>query len=104
MPAKKEYGCRFFMWKKEFDNNPGYNPSQQPNFNSPGPSTPPACTSEQEECSNCKFKYLQINMLETRIKMLETKLELAMNPENHACMLVALLNELLDSVGNLTVG
>ena len=87
------------MWKDEFDQNLGLGSSNSTpgssecSYSSPGPS----------DCSKCKLKDLQINMLETKIKVLETKLEMAMNPDNHACMSGALLNDLIESVGNISV-
>ena len=96
-PSRKEYGCKYFMWKDEFDEYYGFSSSNT----SPGPTE--CSSSGPTDCSKCKFKDLKINMLETKIKMLEAKLELAMNPDNHACMSGALLNELLESVENLSV-
>ena len=43
------------------------------------------CRFEPTECSKCKVKDLTINMLETRIKMLDATLEMIRNPEDHAC-------------------
>ncbi|GJU07546.1 hypothetical protein Tco_1123976 [Tanacetum coccineum] len=41
--------------------------------------------SQPTKCSNCKVKDLRINMLVTRIKMLEARLECERHPEDHAC-------------------
>ncbi|GJX69782.1 hypothetical protein Tco_0305509 [Tanacetum coccineum] len=57
--------------------------------------------SEQTKCSNFKVKDLKINMLETRIKILEARLELERHPEDHTCQSGAILYELLDDMENL---
>ncbi|GKE40732.1 hypothetical protein Tco_1464137 [Tanacetum coccineum] len=66
------------------------------------------CRSEPIECSNCKVKYLTINRLESRnralkarLRMLEARLEMERNPEDHACQSGAILNELLDDMEDL---
>ncbi|GJW38419.1 hypothetical protein Tco_0064264 [Tanacetum coccineum] len=53
------------------------------------------CRSEPIECSNCKVKDLTINRLESRnralkarLRMLEARLEMERNPEDHACQLL----------------
>ncbi|GKC51450.1 hypothetical protein Tco_1074195 [Tanacetum coccineum] len=40
-------------------------------------------------------------MLETRLKMLETIIEMKRHPEDHACQSAAMLHELLNDVENL---
>ncbi|GJX61985.1 hypothetical protein Tco_0294885 [Tanacetum coccineum] len=74
----------------------------QPSYSS-GP-----CRSELIECSNCKVKDLMINRLESRnkalkarLRMLEARLEMERNPEDHACQSGAILNELLDDIEDL---
>ncbi|GKD76098.1 hypothetical protein Tco_1334380 [Tanacetum coccineum] len=74
----------------------------QPSYSS-GP-----CRSEPIECSNCKVKDLTINRLESRnralkarLRMLEARLEMERNPEDHACQSGAILNELLDDMEDL---
>ncbi|GKB78330.1 hypothetical protein Tco_0945225 [Tanacetum coccineum] len=64
--------------------------------------------SEPIECSNCKVKDLTINRLESRnralkarLRMLEARLEMERNPEDHACQSGAILNELLDDMEDL---
>ncbi|GJW90586.1 hypothetical protein Tco_0168139 [Tanacetum coccineum] len=66
------------------------------------------CRSEPIECSNCKIKDLTIYKLElrnralkARLRMLEARLEMERNLEDHACQSGAILNELLDDMENL---
>ncbi|GJX58464.1 hypothetical protein Tco_0289854 [Tanacetum coccineum] len=59
--------------------------------------------SEPTKCSNFKVKDLKINMLKTRIKILEARLELQRQPEDQACQLGALHYELLDDLENLRI-
>ncbi|GKE17712.1 hypothetical protein Tco_1425289 [Tanacetum coccineum] len=74
----------------------------QPSYSS-GP-----CRSETIEWSNCKVEDLTINRLESRnralkarLRMLEARLEMERNPEDHACQSGAILNELLDDMEDL---
>lgn len=62
------------------------------------------------ECSNCNAKDLRINklesqkqVLETRVRMLEARLEMARNPDDHdhVCQSDAILRELLSDMENL---
>ncbi|GJZ21537.1 hypothetical protein Tco_0558576 [Tanacetum coccineum] len=46
-------------------------------------------------------KDLWIKMLEARLKMLETRLEMERHPEDHACQSAAMLHELLNDMENL---
>ncbi|GKA19687.1 hypothetical protein Tco_0699602 [Tanacetum coccineum] len=116
MPGTKNYGCGYFDWKDAFDerlmvsssstsegsSGPYRSEQPQPSYSS-GP-----CRSEPIECSNCKVKDLTINRLESRnralkarLRMLEARLEMERNPEDHACKSGAILNELLDDMENL---
>ncbi|GJV72680.1 reverse transcriptase domain-containing protein [Tanacetum coccineum] len=96
LPGTKNYGCGYFDWKDAFDERlmvsssstsegPHRSVQPQPSYSS-GP-----CRSEPIECSNCKVKDLTINRLESRnralkarLRMLEARLEMERNPEDHA--------------------
>ncbi|GJR42115.1 hypothetical protein Tco_1310218 [Tanacetum coccineum] len=103
-PAKQDYGCKYFIWKDDLD-------LQLRISSSPGPSTPRGSSqgfsihpssssgpseSAPTECLNCKVKDL-------KIKMLEARLEMERNPEDHACQSAAILHELLNEMENLRV-
>ena len=69
-----------------------------------GASTSSGSGSAPTRCSNCREKDLTVNMLEaqnqlllSRIRMLEAKLEMATYPDNHdhACQSDAILRDLL---------
>ncbi|GJS00136.1 hypothetical protein Tco_0316644 [Tanacetum coccineum] len=101
-PGTKNYGCGYFDWKDAFDERLMVSSSST----SEGSSGP--YRSEPIECSNCKVKDLTINRLESRnralkarLRMLEARLEMERNPEDHACKSGAILNELLDDMENL---
>ncbi|GJS79155.1 hypothetical protein Tco_0729036 [Tanacetum coccineum] len=114
-PGTKNYGCGYFYWKDAFDerlmisttticysSGPHRSVQPQPSYSS-GP-----CRSEPIECSSSKVKDLTINMLESRnralkarLRILEARLEMEMNPEDHACQSGAILNELLDDMEDL---
>ena len=64
--------------------------------------------SSSTQCSNCVAKDNEcvakdneIKLLKTRIKTLEMELELARNPEDHACQSGARLHDLLNDMNNL---
>nr|GEV02035.1 hypothetical protein [Tanacetum cinerariifolium] len=57
----------------------------------------------QQKYSNCKVNDLKINMLETRIKILEARLELERHPKDRAYQSCAILYELLDDMENLCI-
>ncbi|GJV52560.1 hypothetical protein Tco_1448301 [Tanacetum coccineum] len=85
-----------------YSSGPHRSVQPQPSYSS-GP-----CRSESIECSNCKVKDLTINRLESRnralkarLRMLEARLEMERNPEDHACQSGAILNELLDDMEDL---
>ena len=72
-------------------------------------STSSGSGSAPTRCSNCDEKDLRINMLEaqkqvleTRVRMLEAKLEMATYPDNHnhACESDAILLDLLGDMDN----
>ncbi|GJW93100.1 uncharacterized mitochondrial protein-like protein [Tanacetum coccineum] len=85
VPGTKNYGCGYFDWKDAFDERLMVSSSST----SEGSSGP--YRSEPIECSNCKVKDLTINRLESRnralkarLRMLEARLEMERNPEDHA--------------------
>ena len=75
--------CRYFRWKDEFE---------EEYFNQASSST---------QCSNCVAKDNENKLLKTRIKTLKMELELARNPENHACKSGARLHDLLNEMNKL---
>ncbi|GJT92852.1 hypothetical protein Tco_1081697 [Tanacetum coccineum] len=88
--------------QSSYSSGPHRSVQPQPSYSS-GP-----CRSEPIECSNCKVKDLTINRLESRnralkarLRMLEARLEMERNPEDHACQSGAILNELLDDMEDL---
>ncbi|GJX40263.1 hypothetical protein Tco_0255253 [Tanacetum coccineum] len=88
--------------QSSYSSGPHRSVQPQPSYSS-GP-----CRSEPIECSNCKVKDLTINRLESRnralkarLRMLEARLEMERNPEDHACQSGAILNELLDDIEDL---
>ncbi|GJZ47660.1 hypothetical protein Tco_0601492 [Tanacetum coccineum] len=71
--------------QSSYSSGPHRSVQPQPSYSS-GP-----CRSEPIECSNCKVKDLTINRLESRnralkarLRMLEARLEMERNPEDHA--------------------
>ena len=95
-PREKGHGCGYFMWKSEFDEQ------LQVIYS--------ASTSHGSGCTNCHEKDLRINMLEaqkqvleTKVRLLEARLEMATNPDNndHACQSDAILRDLLGDMENL---
>jgi hypothetical protein len=87
------------MWKSEFDDQLQVISSA---------STSHGSGSAPTRCSNCHEKNLRINMLkaqkrvlETRVRMPEARLEMATNPDNHACQSDAILRDLLGDMENL---
>ncbi|GJY70697.1 hypothetical protein Tco_0474400 [Tanacetum coccineum] len=104
-PGTKNYGCGYFDWKDAFDerlmvsssstsegsSGPYRSEQPQPSY-SPGPyrSAQPQL-SYSSGCLNCKVKDLTINRLESRnkalkvrLRMLEARLEMERNLEDHA--------------------
>ena len=84
------------MWKSEFDDNLQVISS----------------ASTSQGCSNCNEKDLRIHrleaqkqVLETRVRMLEARLEMATNPDNHdhACQSDAILHDLLGDMENFRI-
>jgi hypothetical protein len=84
------------MWKSEFDEQ------LQVIYS--------ASTSHGSGCTNCHEKDLRINMLEaqkqvleTKVRLLEARLEMATNPDNndHAFQSDAILRNLLGDMENL---
>nr|GEY64388.1 hypothetical protein [Tanacetum cinerariifolium] len=56
---------------------------------------------EPTEYSSYKVNDLKINMIETRIKILEARLELERHLEDRVCQSCAILYEILDDMENL---
>ncbi|GJV19368.1 hypothetical protein Tco_1368388 [Tanacetum coccineum] len=97
----KKYGCGYFIWKDDLDLQLHRSSSHGPSTSqgsSPGHSTHPSYSprSGPTECSNCKVKDLRINMLEARLKMLDTRLEMKRRCKDHACQSPPMLLELLN--------
>ncbi|GJU16465.1 hypothetical protein Tco_1144431 [Tanacetum coccineum] len=95
VPAKQDYGCKYFIWKDDLDLQllevllQGFQYIQvlfRDLLN----------LHQQTECLNCKVKDL-------KIKMLEARLEMERNPEDHTCQSAAILHELLNEMENLRV-
>ena len=89
------------MWKSQFDDHLRVISSA---------STSHGDGSAPTECLNCNAEDLRINMLEsqkqvleTRVRMLEARIETATNHDNpdHACQSAAILRELLGDMDNL---
>ncbi|GKE97754.1 phospholipase-like protein [Tanacetum coccineum] len=115
-PGIDDRGCGYFMWMDDLtlhissssgsSTPPSYSPgtSTHPSY-SPGTSTrlsysPGSSRSAQNlgkaECSNCKF-------LAEKIKILEGALEMERHPEKHTLDLAAILHELYNEMGKLSM-
>ncbi|GKF19483.1 hypothetical protein Tco_0068121, partial [Tanacetum coccineum] len=55
------------------------------------------------ECSNCKFLAENIKTLEAKIKILEVALEMERHPEKHTLDSAAILHELYNEMGKLSM-
>ncbi|GJV49015.1 hypothetical protein Tco_1439227 [Tanacetum coccineum] len=76
------------------------------NFNSPSYSHGIFKTAQnlgKAECSNCKFLAEKIKTLEAKIKILEGALEMERHPEKHTLDSVAILHELYNEMGKLSM-
>ncbi|GKE24906.1 phospholipase-like protein [Tanacetum coccineum] len=93
---------------------PSYSPgtSSTPPSYSPGTSTRPSFSPrssrsaqnlEKAECSNCKFLAEKIKTLEVKIKILEGVLEMERHPEKHTLDSAAILHELYNEMGKLSM-
>ncbi|GJS75926.1 zinc finger, CCHC-type containing protein [Tanacetum coccineum] len=89
----REYEVEIAMWKAQAQRVARLNTIERQSY--------ALLESEQTKCSNFKVKDLKINMLETRIKILEARLKLERHPEDHTCQSRAILYELLDDMENL---
>ncbi|GJZ90832.1 hypothetical protein Tco_0662759 [Tanacetum coccineum] len=59
--------------------------------------------SESRCCSNCKFLAEKIKTLEAKIKILEGALEMERHPEKHTLDSAAILHELYNEMGKLSM-
>ncbi|GKA77460.1 hypothetical protein Tco_0783921 [Tanacetum coccineum] len=122
-PGTQDRGCGYFMWMDDLrlhissssgsSTPPSYSPgtSTRPSY-SPGTSTRPSYSlgssrSTQNlgkaECSNCKFLAEKIKTLEAKIKILEGALEMERHPEKHTFDSSAILHELYNEMGKLSM-
>ncbi|GJW68556.1 hypothetical protein Tco_0122980 [Tanacetum coccineum] len=58
---------------------------------------------KKAECSNCKFLAEKIKTLEAKIKILEGALEMERHPEKHILDSVAILHEVYNEMGKLSM-
>ncbi|GKD25347.1 hypothetical protein Tco_1231561, partial [Tanacetum coccineum] len=104
------FGCDFFLWKEErarllvssprASSSPSYppGPSTPPSY-SPGPLTPQSYSLghlRNAECSNCKH-------LLGKITVLEAIVEMYMHLEQHTLNSAALLHEVYNDMGKLSL-
>ncbi|GJX48986.1 hypothetical protein Tco_0275831, partial [Tanacetum coccineum] len=116
-------GCGYFMWMDDLtlhmssssgsSTPPSYSPgtSTHPSY-SPRTSTRPSYSPGSSryaqnlgkaECSNCKFLAEKIKTLEAKIKILEGALEMERYPEKHILDSAAILHELYNEMGKLSM-
>ncbi|GJW69397.1 phospholipase-like protein [Tanacetum coccineum] len=112
-PGTQDRGCGYFMWMDDLrlhissssgsSTPPSYSPgtSTRPSY-SPG-SSRSAQNLGKAECSNCKFLAEKIKTLEAKIKILEGALEMERHPEKHTLDSVAILHELYNEMGKLSM-
>nr|GFC46915.1 hypothetical protein [Tanacetum cinerariifolium] len=110
VPREDYFGCDFFLWKEErvrlLVSSPGalLTPSYPPGHStppsySPGPSTPQSYSprySKNAECSNCKHLLGKITVLKATVKM-------HMHQEQHTLNSAALLHEVYNDIGKLSL-
>ncbi|GKA81474.1 hypothetical protein Tco_0788166 [Tanacetum coccineum] len=113
MPGTQDRGCGYFMWMDDLrlhissssgsSTPPSYSPgtSTRPSY-SPG-SSRSAQNLGKAECSNCKFLAEKIKTLEAKIKILEGALEMERHPEKHTLDSAAILHELYNEMGKLSM-
>nr|GEV18584.1 phospholipase-like protein [Tanacetum cinerariifolium] len=110
-PRTQDRGCGYFMWKDDLIRRLSFSlgPSTPPR-SSLGPSTRPSYSPlrsilnlKKAECSNCNFLAEKINVLETKIKILEGTLEMERDPENHTHESAAIFHELYNDIGKLSL-
>ncbi|GJS42040.1 phospholipase-like protein [Tanacetum coccineum] len=112
-PGTQDRGCGYFMWMDDLrlhissssgsSTPPSYSPgtSTRPSY-SPG-SSRSAQNLGKAECSNCKFLAEKIKTLEAKIKILEGALEMERHPEKHTLDSAAILHELYNEMGKLSM-
>ncbi|GJS94330.1 hypothetical protein Tco_0801298 [Tanacetum coccineum] len=99
----KNHGCGYFKWKDEitFGNASSFSGPTAPSnsssrASSSSGSSRAALSPGNTECSNCK-------LLTMKIKILEARLAMEKNPDDHPCESAAILHELLNEMENLRV-
>ncbi|GJR88183.1 hypothetical protein Tco_0212194 [Tanacetum coccineum] len=105
-PGTKNYGCGYFDWKDAFDERLMVSSSSTSEGSSgpyrseqPQPSYSPGLTILAQPTSSI-FRTSDL-ALKARLRMLEARLEMERNLEDHACQSGAILNELLDDMKDL---
>ncbi|GKD53920.1 hypothetical protein Tco_1287307, partial [Tanacetum coccineum] len=103
LPSQKNHGCGYFKWKDEitFGNASSFSGPTTPSnsssrASSSSGSSRAALSPGNTECSNCK-------LLTMKIKILEARLAMEKNPDDHPCESAAILHELLNEMENLRV-
>ncbi|GJV95906.1 hypothetical protein Tco_1547483 [Tanacetum coccineum] len=103
VPSQKNHGCGYFKWKDEitFGNASSFSGPTTPSnsssrASSSSGSSRAALSPGNTECSNCK-------LLTMKIKILEARLAMEKNPDDHPCESAAILHELLNEMENLRV-
>ncbi|GJW53996.1 hypothetical protein Tco_0098081 [Tanacetum coccineum] len=102
-PSQKNHGCGYFKWKDEitFGNASSFSGPTTPSnsssrASSSSGSSRAALSPGNTECSNCK-------LLTMKIKILEARLAMEKNHDDHPCESAAILHELLNEMENLRV-
>ncbi|GKE28449.1 hypothetical protein Tco_1443833 [Tanacetum coccineum] len=102
-PSQKNHRCGYFKWKDEitFGNASSFSgPTTPLNFysraSSSSGSSRAALSPGNTEYSNCK-------LLTMKIKILEARLAMEKNPDDHPCKSATILHELLNEMENLHV-
>ncbi|GJX61851.1 integrase, catalytic region, zinc finger, CCHC-type containing protein [Tanacetum coccineum] len=102
-PSQKNHGCGYFKWKDDitFGNASSFSGPTTPSnsssrASSSSGSSRAALSPGNAECSNCK-------LLTMKIKILEARLAMEKNPDDHPCESAAILHELLNEMENLRV-
>ncbi|GKE53949.1 hypothetical protein Tco_1489105 [Tanacetum coccineum] len=99
----QDRGCGYFMWMDDLrlhiSSSSG---SSTPPSYSPG-SSRSAQNLGKAECSNCKFLAEKIKTLEAKIKILDGALKMERHPEKHTLDSAAILHELYNQMGKLSM-
>ncbi|GJS47618.1 hypothetical protein Tco_0597739 [Tanacetum coccineum] len=102
-PSQKNHRCGYFKLKDEitFGNASSFSGPTTPSnsssrASSSSGSSRAALSPGNTECSNCK-------LLTMKIKILEARLAIEKNPNDHPCESAAILHELLNEMENLRV-